>query len=82
MVVKNRLFRYNTASYNLTSKNCSLSLISSYRAIKLKLLKTLDNCICTKDTVQLRPKSAPMKKCTDKILDFEYVIVFLSTFKN
>ena len=38
--------------------------------------------ISRKDTVQLRPKSAPMKKCPDKILDFEYVIMFLSTFKN
>ena len=39
--------RYNTASYHITLKNCSLSLISSYRTIKLKLMIMPDNNICT-----------------------------------
>ena len=47
MLVQHRLLHYNTASYHITLKNCSLSLISSYRTIKLKLMIMPDNYICT-----------------------------------
>ena len=47
MMVQHRFLRYNTASYHITLKNCSLSLISSYSTIELKLTIMPDNYVCT-----------------------------------